>query len=122
MTIVVQRSFTIERGSFAEFERLSREGIWPYMEARGCKIVGLFTNMHGGPSDEIVLNTAYASMAHWEATRDDEPLPADASAELRELHSAYIAALRARREITKVTNSRVFRLATPWVDYGVREG
>jgi hypothetical protein len=122
MTVVVQRSFTIERGSFAEFERLSRESIWPYFEARGCKIVGFYTNMHGGPSDEVVLNTAYASMAHWESTRDDATLPEHASDEARRLYDAYRDALRKRRDLTVVSSTRVFRLATPWVDRGVREG
>lgn len=122
MTVVVQRSFTIERGSLREFERLSREGIWPYMEARGCKIVGFFTNLHGGASNEVVLNTAYASMAHWEATRDEAPLPPGASDEVRALHPGYQAALLARRDLTQVSSTRVFRLATEWVDYGVSEG
>lgn len=122
MTVVVQRSFIIERGSLREFERLSREGIWPYMEARGCKIVGFFTNLHGGASNEVILNTAYASMAHWEATRDDAPLPVDANEEVRALHPQYQEALRARRDLTQVSSTRVFRLATEWVDYGVSEG
>lgn len=119
MTIVVQRSFIIERGTFAEFERLSREQIWPYMEARGCKILGLFTNLHGGPSDEVVLNTAYASLAHWEATRLDT-VPADASSELRALAKRSAEAIRERQRITRVSSTRVFELATKWVDYGVR--
>jgi hypothetical protein len=122
MTIVVQRSFIIERGTFAEFERLSREGVWPYMEARGCKILGLYVNLHGGPSNEVILNTAYASMAHWEATRDDAPLPEDASEEAKRLFAAYQEALRERRKLTLVTSTRVFRLATPWVDHGVKPG
>jgi hypothetical protein len=122
MTIVVQRSFTIERGTFAEFERLSREGVWPYMEARGCRILGLYTNLHGGPSNEVILNTAYASMAHWEATRDEAPLPDDASEEVRRLHGPYIEALRERRKVTLLSSTRVFRLATAWVDHGVRPG
>ncbi|MEO6398687.1 MAG: hypothetical protein ABIP13_09495 [Tepidiformaceae bacterium] len=122
MTIVVQRSFIIRRGSFADFERLSREGVWPYMEARGCKIAGLFTNLHGGPSNEVILNTAYASMAHWESTRDDAPLPADAGETLRGLHQAYLEALAARRALTEVSSTRVFRLATTWVEFGVHEG
>ncbi len=121
MTVVVQRSFTIERGSFGEFERLSREAIWPYFEARGCKIVGFFTNMHGGPTNEVVLNTAYASMAHWESTRDDAGLPEGADENLRKLYEACSVALRARARLTLVSNSRVFRLATPFVDYGVVE-
>ena len=122
MTVVVQRSFIIQRGSFPEFERLSRETIWPYMEARGCKIVGFFTNLHGGPSNEVVLNTAYASMAHWESTRDDAPLPEGATGELSALHTVYLDGLKKRRALTEVSSTRVFRLATPWVDYGVREG
>lgn len=122
MAVVVQRSFTIERGGFGEFERLSREGIWPYMEARGCKIVGLFANMHGGPSNEAVLLTAYDSLAHWEATRDQAPLPDDASPALRDLHAPYRAALAARAKLTIVTSTRVLRPITGWVDFGVTPG
>ena len=122
MTVVVQRSFIIRRGSFKEFEQLSREGIWPYMEARGCKIVGFFTNLHGGPSNEVVLNTAYASMAHWESTRDDAVLPEAADEVAHSLHSAYIEALRARRSLTEVSSTRVFHLATEWVNYVVVAG
>lgn len=124
MTIVVQRSFTIERGSVQEFERLSREGIWPYMEARGCRILGLFANVHGGPNDELILLTAYDSLAHWETTRDDAPLPAEASDEARRLHPAYQDALRERRKLTVQTSSRVLRLITDWPEWpgGVRSG
>lgn len=122
MAIVVERSFTIERGSAVEFERLSREGVWPYMEARGCKILGLFMNLHGGPSNEITLLTAYDSMAHWEATRDDAPLPEGASEDLQKKHEAFRKALRARRDLTVVTSTRVLRPITNWVEYGVQPG
>jgi hypothetical protein len=122
MAIVVQRSFTIERGTYNEFERLSREHIWPYMEARGCKILGLFTNMHGGSSDEVILLTAYNSMAHWEATRMDVPPPAEASAVVRSLHAPAAQAARDRGKLTIRTHTRVLRLATNWVDLGVHDG
>jgi hypothetical protein len=122
MAIVVERSFTIERGSLREFERLSREGVWPYMEGRGCKILGLFTIMHGGPSNEVILWTAYDSMAHWEATREDAEVPAEAPPELRALHGPYVAALAARRKLTVVTSTRVLRQVTPHVSYGVTPG
>jgi hypothetical protein len=122
MTIVVQRSFTIVPGSFAEFERLSREHVWPYMEARGCRIVGFYTNVHGGPSNEVLLNTAYASLAHWESTRDEVAPPEDASEEAKRLYPAFRQALLDRRKLTVVSSSRVFRLATQWVSIDVREG
>ena len=122
MTVVVQRSFIIERGAHREFERLWREGIWPYFEARGCKIVGYFTNVHGGATNEVITNTAYASLAHWEATRDDAPLPDDASEKVRALYPGYQAAAKARRDLIQVSSSRVFRLASEWVDYSVHEG
>lgn len=122
MAVVVQRSFTIERGALAEFERLSREGIWPYMEARGCKILGLFANMHGGPSDEVVLLTAYDSLAHWESTRLDLAPPADASAEVKALAGNAATAGRERNKLTRVSSTRVLRPVTSWVDLGVHAG
>ncbi len=122
MAVVVQRSFTIERGTLAEFERLSREGIWPYMEARGCKILGLFTNVHGGPSDEVILLTAYASMAHWENTRLDLPPPAGSPPELAALQQRAFEAGRERNRLTRVSSTRVLRSVTDWTDYGVQNG
>ena len=122
MTVVVERTFVIERGSLAEFERLSREAVWPYMEARGCKILGLFAHVHGGPSNEVVLLTAYDSMAHWESTRDDAPPPAEPGTEIHDLWQRMAAALRGRRDLTVVTHTRVLRPVTGWVDYGVHPG
>ena len=122
MAIVVERTFTIERGAAAEFERLSREGIWPYMEARGCKILGLFTIAHGGPTDELILLTAYASFAHWENTRLDLPPPDGSTQEVAELARAAQEASSARNKLTVRSETRALRLTTKWVDLGVREG
>ena len=121
MPIVVQRSFTITPGSLEEFERLSREEIWPYMEARGCKIVGLFTNLHGGPSNEVILHTAYDSMTHWEATRPRN-IPAGLSPEVAELGRRAGAAVLARNKLTLVSSTRVLNLVTDWVDLGTYAG
>ncbi len=122
MAVVVQRSFTITRGSLGEFERLSKEAIWPYMEARGCRILGLFTNIHGGPSDEVVLLTAYDSMAHWESTRLDLAPPEGSSDELIELARKAREAGRERNRLTTVSSTRVLRPVTDWVEFGVRAG
>jgi hypothetical protein len=122
LAILVERSFTIQRGGAVEFERLSREAIWPYMEARGCKILGLYANVHGGPSNELTLLTAYDSLAHWEATRQDSLPPEGSSDELLAMHEANIVALRERAKLTVVSSSRVLRPITPWFDLSVRPG
>ena len=122
MAILVERSFTIQRGSAAEFERLSREAIWPYMEARGCKILGLYANVHGGPSNELTLLTAYDSLGHWEATRQDAAPPEGSNAELMALYEANLVALRERAKLTVVSSSRVLRPITSWFDLAVRPG
>jgi len=122
MPVLVQRSFLIDRGSAAEFERLSREGIWPYMEARGCKIVGLFSNVHGGPSDELVLLTAYDSMTHWESTRLELAPPPGSPPELLALQQQAAEAGRTRNKLTRVSSTRVLRLITDWVDLQVHPG
>ena len=61
-------------------------------------------------------------MAHWEATREDAPPPADAPEAVRQLHAPYLEALGARRKLTIVTSTRVLRPLTGHVDYGVRPG
>lgn len=92
------------------------------MEARGCKILGLFTIAHGGPSDEVVLLTAYASLAHWESTRLDLAPPGGSSPELQELARRAAESGRERNKLTRVSSTRVLRQATDWVSYDVREG
>jgi hypothetical protein len=122
MPVVVQRSFIIERGAAAEFERLSRDAIWPYFEARGCKILGLFANVYGGPSDELILLTAYDSLAHWESTRAGVPPPPGSSPDLIELAKRSAEALRERAKLTRVSSARVLRPVTDWVDIPVKAG
>jgi len=122
VAIVVMRSFIIDRGNFTEFERLSREGIWPYFEARGCKILGLYTNLHGGSSDEVVLLTAYDSLAHWEGTRLGVPPPAATGEEVHRLAKVAEEAGRERAKLVRSTSSRVLRLATDFVNLRVHPG
>lgn len=79
--ILVLRYFKIKKGSFPTFLKASREGVWPYAEKCGARVVGLWQVIH--PSqvavsaeraaidyDEVYLLTRYASVEHWAATRD----------------------------------------------------
>ena len=121
MPYVVERTFVIEKGTLVKFEQLSREGIWPYMEARGCKILGLFAIAHGGQSDEVVLLTAYDSLAHWEATRLNVA-PPGASDELKALAAGAAEAGRQRNAITVRSSTRVLRPITTHVPINVHSG
>ncbi len=118
--IVVQRSWILPPASVPEFERLSREEIWPYMEARGCKVVGLFTNASPGRRDQVFVLMAYASQAHWSRVRD-LPLPADSPACLRHLQERAAEAVRLRDALAPVMAERVLLPATNWVDYGASD-
>ena len=68
-------------GTFPEFLRLSREDIWPYMEKIGTRVVGMWKAVHPpeivgsterspGDGDEVYMLTRYASVEHWQATRE----------------------------------------------------
>ena len=92
------------------------------MEARGCRLLGLYGNVHGGPSNELTLLTAYDSLAHWEATRQDATPPEGSSAELIALYEANLVALRERAKLTVVSSSRVLRPISTWFDLAVRPG
>ena len=74
--LVVMRRFWIQKDSFDEFERLSREEIWPAIEAAGARILGMFRAEEPHPNDEVtepcdmvVLLTQYIDKDHWLATR-----------------------------------------------------
>lgn len=79
--IVTLRYFKIKKGSFPEFLKVSREGVWPFFEKIGSRVIGMWQVIHpevegveaDSPDyDEVYLMTRYASVAHWEASREPE--------------------------------------------------
>ena len=74
--LVVMRRFWVRGADIEEFERLSREFIWPEIEAGGARVQGLYRAAEPhpnpdveGPCEMIVLFTGYADRDHWHATR-----------------------------------------------------
>ena len=74
--ILVQREFTVPPESKAEFERQSREGLWPTFLHFGAQMVAFGSWAFGGDSVPLVTHTAYEDFAHWEATRGSSSLNA----------------------------------------------
>ena len=79
--IAVLRHWRIKKGVFGEFRRVSEEGIWPFFEKIGARVVGMWQVIHpeivGGETndyDEAYLLTRYASVEHWQATRESPRL------------------------------------------------
>ncbi len=76
--IVTQRYFKIKKGQFPEFLKLSQEGVWPYFEKIGSRVIGMWQIIYpdfidakdSTDYDEVILMTQYASIEHWQATRD----------------------------------------------------
>lgn len=69
MSILVQREFVVTPAARPEFERQSREGLWPAFLHFGAPMVAFGTWAFGGPSDVVVTHTTYADLTHWAATR-----------------------------------------------------
>jgi hypothetical protein len=75
--VVTLRYFKIRAGTFPEFLAASRDGVWPYFEKIGARVIGMWRvipppGAARGTSDydEVYLATRYASVEHWAATRD----------------------------------------------------
>jgi hypothetical protein len=76
--IVTKRYFKIQKGKFPEVLKVSQEGIWPFFEKIGSRVIGMWLVAHpdGVDSetspdyDEVYLMTQYASVDHWRATRE----------------------------------------------------
>ncbi|MCK9486089.1 MAG: hypothetical protein M0R73_05215 [Dehalococcoidia bacterium] len=67
--ILVQREFTVPRAQRAEFERQSREGLWPAFRHYGAQMVAFGSWSFGASSEPLVTHTVYEDFDHWEATR-----------------------------------------------------
>lgn len=75
--IVTKRYFKIKKGSFPEVLKVSQEGVWPFFEKIGSRVIGMWQVVHPEESgstpsadyDEVILMTQYASVEHWKASR-----------------------------------------------------
>jgi hypothetical protein len=75
--VVTLRYFRIQAGAFPEFLAASRDGVWPYFEKIGARVIGMWrvvpppgARPASADYDEVYLATRYASLEHWAATRD----------------------------------------------------
>ena len=100
--IFTLESFQVERQDQAEFVNISEGRIWPDLEKKGARPIGLWSVVLGGP-ERILAMTRYDSLAQWQATRSWER-PSHASSGLDALvKDTNVIALRllTRRYPTK---------------------
>src|SRR4030095_5193087 len=72
--VVTLRYFKIKKGTFDQFLKASVEGVWPYFDKIGARIVGMWKvitpeGVADGPQaskdyEEVYLLTRYASVEH----------------------------------------------------------
>ena len=119
--IVTLRRFRIKKGSFEEVRRLSEDGVWPYFEKMGARIVGQWLRVYPLPGeieglersgdlpaedpsyDEAYMMVRYVSYEHWQATRPPvmAKLGGDGPA-----YDACVEALRRRGDLTQESSVR----------------
>ena len=116
--IVTLRYFRIKKGRFPEFLQASQNGVWPFFEKIGARVVGMWQVTHpenvteasaaDSGYDEVWLMTGYASVEHWRATRGMAALGGNGPD-----YENALAALRLRRELTLHTDLR-FLSGSTW--------
>lgn len=78
--VLVFRHQKLFKGGHEAYFRLSREGVWPWFEKIGSRIVGQWKVIHPGGSGEDAdydhgyRLARYASYDHWKATRQGQRL------------------------------------------------
>ncbi len=102
--IVTKRYWKIKKGAFPEFLAASRDGVWPFFEKIGARVIGMWQVVHPdgeAPADydEVYLITQYASVEHWRATREMSALGGNGPD-----WEAAREALRLRRSLTIETH------------------
>ena len=83
-TVYGYRRFFIHPADLEEFVSLSRDGVWPRVEAQDARILGLWSTLATTDPLEIVLLTGYHGPTHWEATRVTSPRPEEMTQEFWE--------------------------------------
>ena len=121
--IVTLRHFRIRKGTFEEFNRLSRDGVWPYFEKIGARVVGQWRRVYPIPGgldrggtevgatespdfDEVYMMARYASYEHWQATRSGVMARLGGNGPDYE---ACVEALERRRDLTLESSVRFLR-------------
>lgn len=114
--VTTMRRWKIKKGGFDEFLAASQQGVWPYFEKIGARVVGMWQVMtvepadeaggmsnagyvvraeNGKDYDEVILVTRYASLDHWQATRHAASLGGNGPD-----YEALMQALAVRRSLT----------------------
>ncbi len=113
--VTTLRHWKIKKGSFPQFLRVSQEGVWPYFEKLGSRVVGMWVVLNVVPSDEtgrlgsgyevvtdsdneydeVYLMTRYASLDHWQATRNPIKMGGNGPD-----YDSMVDGLRIRQELT----------------------
>ncbi len=106
--VYAHRWFWLQPQDWPEFQRLSEEGVWPYFESDGCRIIGLWRSMEPGQPARSLLLTRYPTVAHWERTRLQSPDPPPGADE--RLYRQAQDAGRRRNELTERSIVRLTRL------------
>lgn len=106
--IVTIRHWRIKKGTFPQFLKASQEGVWPFFEKIGARIVGMWQVIPSPEGsgvatdyDEVYLMTRYASLEHWSASRNAAAMGGDGPD-----YAALQAGLAVRQSLsleTKVT-------------------
>lgn len=109
--VYAHRWFWVRDEDRDEFVRLSVEGVWPFFEADGCEIIGLWRDLARASDARLLLITRYHSVAHWERTRTQAPEP-PAGADPRLYEQARRAVSR-RAELTERSIVRLTRIVLP---------
>lgn len=104
--VYAHRWFWLHDANWDEFQRLSKDGIWPYFESDGCEIVGLWRATEPRPQVKALLLTRYPSVAHWERTRlqsPDAPPGADVDLYRHAQEAGHQRATLTERSIVRLT-------------------
>lgn len=112
--IATLRYFKIKKGAFDQFYQVSSEGVWPFGQKMGTRVIGQWKIIYPGPPacervespdyDEVLMMTRYASYEHWQATRDRKGLGGDGPD-----YQKSEEALALRRSLTLETSVQFFQ-------------
>jgi hypothetical protein len=102
--VLVFRHQKLKKGGHEAYDRISRDGVWPWFEKIGNRVVGQWQMIHPDGSDEPADHddgyrlARYAGYEHWKAARPEKIVAMGGDSPD---YQAYQAALAQARRVTR---------------------
>ncbi|MBI3733555.1 MAG: hypothetical protein HY259_08880 [Chloroflexi bacterium] len=106
--IYEERRVLVRRGLAMEYQRLSRESIWPALSDHGAHVLCLLGGLIGDPPDELLQITRFPDLSAWERAQQNSVAHHRPLIEREEVRLLRAVSSRPKAELSPADRRQVY--------------